>query len=245
VAVPHHFVSTRTHRLVAASGGAAFAIAVLYGVWAYAGRFGVPADTVADPWASIGVNIALFLAFGLHHSLFARTGLKARLASAIPAQLERTTYVWIASLLFFLLMSLWQPVPGILWHVGTPAIWLFRGVQIAGAVFLLWAGRRMDVADLAGIRKPFQQPLPESSERTELTDRGPYGIVRHPLYLAIVWLLWTVPVMTNTRLLFAVLNTAYLFVAIPLEERDLRRHFGASYDRYATRVRYRLLPGIY
>jgi protein-S-isoprenylcysteine O-methyltransferase Ste14 len=41
------------------------------------------------------------------------------------------------------------------------------------------------------------------------------------------------------------LFTIYVLVAIPLEERDLSRGFGKSYDDYARRVRYRLVPGVY
>jgi protein-S-isoprenylcysteine O-methyltransferase Ste14 len=107
---------------------------------------------------------------------------------------------------------------------------------------LLAVGRHIDVAAMAGIRGPRSERRPEDSA---LADRGPYRLVRHPLYLAILLLLWAVPVMTNTRLLFAVLNTVYVVVAIPFEERDLRRSFGAEYERYAQRVRSRVLPGVY
>jgi protein-S-isoprenylcysteine O-methyltransferase Ste14 len=242
VAVAHDFTSSGTRRFVAGSGGVAFTIAVLYGAWSYAGRFGAPAEAAASPWPAAAANIALFIVFGLHHSLFARTGVKARLAAFVPAELERTTYVWVASILFVVMVGIWQPVPGTLWQIETPAAWLIRATQLAGAVLLLSAGRHIDVAAMAGIREPQSE---RRSEESALADRGPYGLVRHPLYLAILLLLWAVPVMTNTRLLFAVLNTAYVLVAIPFEERDLRRSFGAAYERYATRVRSRVLPGIY
>lgn len=242
VAVAHDFTSFRTRRLVAASGGVAFTIAVLYGAWSYAGRFGVPAGPAATPWTPAAANIALFIAFGLHHSLFARTSVKTRLAALVPTDLERTTYVWVASILFVVLVRFWQPVPGALWQIESPAAWLMRGAQLAGALLLLWVGRHIDVAAMAGIREPQSE---RRAEESALTDRGPYRLVRHPLYLAILLLLWAVPVMTNTRLLFAVLNTAYVLVAIPFEERDLRRAFGQGYERYATNVRSRLIPGIY
>ena len=242
MAVAHDFTSSRTRRLVAVSGGAAFAIAVLYGAWLYAGRFGAPAEAAATPGPPAAVNIALFIAFGLHHSLFARTSVKTRLTTFVPAELERTTYVWVASILFVVLVGFWQPVSGTLWQIDTATAWLIRGVQLAGALLLLAVGRHIDVAAMAGIRGPRSERRPEDSA---LTDRGPYRLVRHPLYLAILLLLWAVPVMTNTRLLFAVLNTVYVVVAIPFEERDLRRSFGAEYERYAQRVRSRVLPGVY
>jgi len=51
--------------------------------------------------------------------------------------------------------------------------------------------------------------------------------------------------MTGDRLAFAAITTLYLIVAIPLEERSLRRAFGDGYVRYTRQVRWRMLPFIY
>jgi protein-S-isoprenylcysteine O-methyltransferase Ste14 len=51
--------------------------------------------------------------------------------------------------------------------------------------------------------------------------------------------------MTMTRLTFAAISCAYLLIAIPLEERTLRRTSGDAYREYQDRVRWRLLPGFY
>ena len=49
-------------------------------------------------------------------------------------------------------------------------------------------------------------------------------------------MVWPTPVMTGTRLVFAAVSTLYLALAIPLEERTLRRQFGPVYAAYAARV---------
>jgi protein-S-isoprenylcysteine O-methyltransferase Ste14 len=51
--------------------------------------------------------------------------------------------------------------------------------------------------------------------------------------------------MTMTRLLFAMVSSAYIVVAIPFEERSLRRASGGSYDEYIKAVRWKLIPGLY
>ena len=51
--------------------------------------------------------------------------------------------------------------------------------------------------------------------------------------------------MTGTRLVFAAVSTLYLVVAIPFEERQMRRTMGSTYDDYSGVVRWRMLPGIY
>jgi protein-S-isoprenylcysteine O-methyltransferase Ste14 len=48
-----------------------------------------------------------------------------------------------------------------------------------------------------------------------------------------------------TRFVFAVVSCAYIVIAIPFEERSLRRSSGGAYDRYMQRVPRKLVPGLY
>jgi len=203
------------------------------------------------------VNVLLFGLFALHHSLLARTHAKAWLTRHIPAPLERSTYVLIASLLFLLMVAAWQPVPGVWYRVEGWPVWLLRGIQLAGIGLTLLAARAIDAFELAGLRQAFADdaapppvsvaPVPTNGADPDdiFTSTGAYGLVRHPIYFAWMLMVWPTPVMTSGRLTFAAVTSAYLLLAIPWEERALIERHGAYYQRYRDRVRWRVLPGIY
>jgi protein-S-isoprenylcysteine O-methyltransferase Ste14 len=230
------------HTLVSIGGGLLFAGSLAYFGWQYLRGFDAPPAPDARAAPAIVVDLLLFTLFALHHSLFARTGLKAAVTRTVPASLERSVYVWIASLLFIGVCACWQPVPGMAWHVTGWTADLLLALQAAGGVFTLVAARHLDVLELAGVRQALHLPLTRTSG---LDDHGPYGLVRHPIYFAWLLLVWPTPLMNGTRLVFAAISTIYLLVAIPYEERDLRRQFGTAYDDYSRKVPRRLLPGIY
>jgi protein-S-isoprenylcysteine O-methyltransferase Ste14 len=226
---------------MAAGGGLIFAWSLLYFGWRYAVGFGDAAGA-SGPLAPAVADVLLFTVFALHHSAFARSGLKDAVTRFVPPALERSTYVWIASLLFIAVCAVWQPVPGVVWHASGGAAWLLQGVQVLAAVFTVLAARHLDILDLSGVRQALGLA---SSRPMKIDDYGPYGLVRHPIYLAWLLMVWPAPFMNGTRFVFAATSTLYLVAAIPFEERDLRRTFGDAYTKYANKVRFKILPGLY
>jgi methanethiol S-methyltransferase len=69
-----------------------------------------------------------------------------------------------------------------------------------------------------------------------------YRIVRHPLYVGWFLAFWCTPNMTVTHLVFALATTAYILIAIQLEERDLMK-VHPEYAEYRKQVPM-LVPGL-
>jgi methanethiol S-methyltransferase len=237
---------SRAAQLFAWSGAATFAGSLAYFLYSYLVRFGRPAAD-AGTLGPVAVDVGLFTLFALHHSLFARPFVKQRLFGVRPGSergltpFERSAYVWIASLLFIAVCAAWRPVPGDLYRAtGVLAVAAYA-VHVTGIVLTARGSARLDVLDLAGVRA--LSPAPP--KRVPLQTRGVYGFVRHPVYFAWVLMVFGTPHMTMTRLTFAVVSTAYLAIAIPLEERGLLDIFGGEYREYQKRVRWRMLPGLY
>ena len=222
-------------------GAALFAASLIFFLYSYAVRFGA-ATVRQTPLAAAVLNTALFSAFALHHSLFARTSMRQRVLRWTGPALERSAYVWVASLAFLGVCALWQPLPGELYHL--TGVWAVAGLTVQGLGILLTAlgSARLDVLDLAGLRgvRPRRR-----GALVPLQTGGLYRLVRHPVYFAWLLLVFGAPHMTMTRLIFAVVSTAYIALAIPFEERGLVAAFGDEYRQYQRRVRWRLIPGVY
>jgi methanethiol S-methyltransferase len=218
-------------------GAGLFVGSLLYFLYFYLIRLDRPAVPGGGP--ALVIDVLLFSVFALHHSVMARTGAKQWLTRFIPADLERSTYVWIASLLFIATCAWWQPIGGLVYEIHGAFAVLLHLVQAAGIVLVLAATRALRPLELAGVRQV--DDVPAAALRTS----GVYGWVRHPVYFGWVLFVFAAPRMTTDRLVFAIVSIAYLAMAVPFEERSLTEAFGNDYRQYARRVRWKMVPWIY
>jgi protein-S-isoprenylcysteine O-methyltransferase Ste14 len=236
---------------------AAFSAATAYLLFSLLVTFATPAvggDGLSGQARPVFTNLLLYAAFGLHHSLFAREGVRARVRRTLSTRTERTAYVWSASILLVVMCWLWAPVPGVAWD--TDGAWrvAFRVAQLAGLALVWRSIATIDGLELVGLRQ-LTQAAPPARERLasplrelsapSLRIEGPYRWIRHPMHAGVLLMVAALPTMTMTQLTFALASTAYVLAAIPFEERSLRRLAPDAYDAYARRVRWRLLPRVY
>jgi protein-S-isoprenylcysteine O-methyltransferase Ste14 len=221
-------------RLFQWAGGVAFAGALAFCAYTFVFVWSRDADFNR---AALATDALLFTIFATHHSVFAREPVKRGVARMVPDRLLRSSYVWIASLLLMSVCGLWQVIGGEVYDVGGWRAAAHATVQVAGLLLIAGAVRKIDALELAGIR--------EHTRDEPLQISGPYRWVRHPVYLG--WLLATFGAahMTGDRLAFAGISALYLVIAMPIEERALRRSFGETYASYEQRVRWRIVPYLY
>jgi methanethiol S-methyltransferase len=232
------------YSVIAWGGGAVFVISLLWFLFCYFVRFeSAPPDGSA--FRSVSQDVAMFSVFALHHSAFARTGVKEWVKHRAPPELERSLYTWVASVLFLIVCTWWRPVSGTVYRLDGMVAVAAYALQAVGLVVTIRAAAALDVLDLAGVRLVQLARSGAPPRRVALETHGLYGFVRHPLYLGWALLVCAAPAMPMTRALFALVSTGYLAVAIPWEERSLIECFGSDYDAYRRRVRWRMIPYVY
>lgn len=227
-------------RVFSWTGALLFVVSLAYFLYSYLVTFGIVTAGTHGTVPAAAWNVAIFTAFALHHSIFARQPVRQWVMRTVPAGLERSFYVWVASLLFIVVCASWRAVAGVAWEVTGPAVWLMRGLQAIGIWLAVRSAAILDVRELAGL-----QPVARSTTEPEFKVIGPYGWVRHPIYAGWFLFVFAASPMTMTRLVFAVVSCAYLLAAIPFEERTIRSGSDGAYDRYMRQVRWKLVPGVY
>ncbi len=183
------------------------------------------------------INVLLLGVFGLQHSVMARPAFKRWLTRTVPEAAERSTYVLASSLALILLFWGWQPMGGEIWTVQDP-VWraVLYGLFAFGWLLVLVTTFLINHFDLFGLRQVWLYLRGKQYTQLRFVTPGPYRMVRHPLYVGWLFAFWATPTMTAAHLLFAIVTTVYILVAIQLEERDLLDVHGMDYENYRSRV---------
>ena len=232
------------NRLLTISYGAAsyviFLAAFLYAI-GFVGNLVVPRRIDAGVAAPIGeavvVNVLLLGLFAVQHSVMARPAFKRWWTRLVPTSIERSTYVLLSSLVLFVLFWQWRTMPALVWDVTSPAgrvgLW---ALFLLGWATVLASTFMVSHFDLFGLRQVFLawrgKPYSDIGFRSPLL----YRLVRHPIMVGFIIAFWATPTMTAGHLLFAAVTTAYIVIALQLEERDLVAALGDQYRDYRRRV---------
>jgi methanethiol S-methyltransferase len=234
----------RTHFSKSGTGAFAYGIlsyGVFLGVFAYAIGFigGFLTRTKLDGtpsrpfWQALAIDLGLLGLFAIQHSVMARPAFKRWWTRIVPESVERSTYVLFSSLALVALFAWWQPMGGVIWDA--PA-GLARNSVIAlylfGWALLLYTTFLIDHFDLFGLRQVWRRLKGGAYVAPQFYTPSLYKIVRHPLYVGWLTIFWAAPTMTVAHLVFALATTAYILIAIQLEERDLVDAFGDRYVSY-------------
>jgi methanethiol S-methyltransferase len=229
-------------------------VVFVYGVLSYAvffatflfalgfvGNFLVPKTLDGAPTLPFGsalaIDLALLSVFALQHSVMARPAFKRWWTQFIPAEAERSTYTLASSIALLVLFAYWQPLGGVVWSIEHPV-----GVGLMYAAFAFGWGLVLVTTflinhfDLFGLRQVWLYLRKKPYTPLAFVQPGIYSVVRHPLYVGWLFAFWSTPTMTVTHLVFALVTTAYILVAIRFEERDLVTEHGSAYEQYRKRV---------
>lgn len=218
-----------------------FLVAFLYAI-GFVGNFIVPKSIDSGVEItllhSITINSLLLCVFAIQHSVMARPTFKKWFTKYINSEIERSTYVLSSSLALLLIYWKWKPMKYVIWEVENDIIvYILTGVFIIGWLMVFISSFIINHFELFGLQQTFKNFKDRKPKNSKFQVTYLYKIIRHPMMLGFLIAFWSTPIMTSGHLMFALLTTLYILVAVKcLEEKELRRLIGKDYEDYERKV---------
>jgi methanethiol S-methyltransferase len=181
-------------------------------------------------------DMALSMLFFLQHSGMIRRPFRAWLGRLIDPKYHAAIYGIASGVALAAVVLLWQPSRASLVVLAGPLRHLSQGLSMAAFGFFVWAARSQRPFDPLGLAPLVAHLRNKPARAPTFVAGGPYRWVRHPLYLAVLVLIWSCPDVTTDRLLFQVLWSVWIILAARLEEADLLAELGDTYRTYCREV---------
>lgn len=208
---------------------------LLFGHFLYAGPLEL-IDLGLNQGAALGLDAALSLLFFIQHSGMVRQWFRRRLGRLVHDDFHGALYSIASGVALLVVIIFWQQ-GAFLWSAPAGPVRLaFRALFFLSLAGFLWGGLSLKSFDPLGIGPLRARVRGGEPEEMPFTVRGAYRLVRHPLYLFSILIIWSCPDLTTDRLLFNLLWSAWIVVGAFLEERDQIARFGDRYRDYQKKV---------
>jgi methanethiol S-methyltransferase len=179
----------------------------------------------------------LCIAFFLQHSSMTRRSFRRWLARFVGDHFTGAVYTVVSGFVLLALILLWQRSISFAWEAEGLSRWVLRFLFFVCLGGFYWGARALRSFDAFGIAPILRRLKGKKTPRSlPLVIRGPYRLVRHPLYFFCILLIWACPDISTDRLLFNILWTGWIVVGTMLEERDLKADFSDAYRDYQRKV---------
>ncbi len=178
--------------------------------------------------------LAIF--FAIAHSVMLVPRSRKFLTRWMPQAFYDSTFCVVTCVSLLLLFFGWRTSETVLWNASgaTEAL-------IHMCFYLSWAGLFYSLW-LTGLGyqngwTPFYYWLrKQAAPRRNFNPRGAYKLIRHPVYLSFLGLVWFTPRMSLDHAVLTAIWTGYIFYGSFLKDRRLEHYIGQSYRQYASQV---------
>ena len=180
----------------------------------------------------------LSIIFFIQHSIFVRRGFKRWLGKYMPDMYHNAFYGLTSVIALLFVLVFWQKSQTIVASADGIIFWLLRFLFFLSLAGFFWGAKSLGSGsfDALGVQPLMRYIRNRQAKPQQIIAKGAYRLVRHPLYLFILVLIWSCPVLTLDRLVFNIMWSVWIVIGTYLEDRDLHREFGNQYLEYSSRV---------
>lgn len=216
----------------------AFFVYTVVGLFEYL-RYWPPEST--QSW--LLVDTLLALQFAVPHSVILHPAARRKLRSLIPAEFYGLFFCVCTCLSLQWMFACWRSSPVLLWDFeGFPANFMLTGFY-ASWVALLYSISLTGLGYQTGLSQWLYWYRGEKLPRRDFTPTGAYRLLRHPVYLSFLGLIWFTPTMSADHAVLTGIWTVYIGIGSILKDQRLLFFLGDSYATYMQKVSgYPMIP---
>lgn len=207
----------------------------LFAAFLYSGSFSFFTFGMSEPIILL-FDAGLCMIFFIQHSAMLRQWFRKHTLNFIPAPYFGAVYAIASGITLLILLIFWQKSVSAVIAANGVNRWFFRIIFLVSIVGFIWSTRSLGAFDPFGVKNIFYHINNRQPKTLPLTIRGPYKVVRHPLYFFSLMMIWSCPDLSADRLVFNMLWTGWIIIGTLLEERDLVRDFGKTYQEYQKNI---------
>jgi protein-S-isoprenylcysteine O-methyltransferase Ste14 len=178
----------------------------------------------------------LAVQFAVIHSILLLPTVRRALSRWMPQALYGSIFCVATCVCLLLVMETWQPSAAAVWNLQGSAA---RVVDLAfltswGAlIYSLWL---TGLGYQTGLTPWWAWARGRAVPRRGFEPKGAYRLLRHPVYLSFLGLIWFNPLMTHDRMILALAWSTHIFVGSYLKDRRLVHYIGETYREYQRHV---------
>lgn len=208
---------------------------ILFAIFLFMGSFNL-IDLRLGSVDGLLMDVFLSMMFFLQHSIMVRRGFKQWLGKYMPDIYHSAFYGITSAVALLLVMAFWQKSDTIVANADGIVAWILRALYFLCMAGFFWGSKALGSFDALGVKPLMRYISNRQSKPQQIVAKGPYRWSRHPLYLFVIIIIWSCPVLTLDRLIFNIIWTIWIIVGTFLEDRDLHQEFGNQYREYSAKV---------
>lgn len=187
--------------------------------------------------------VLLVTSFAILHSVLASFKIKRIVKNKFPKLLPYYRLLYnLTALLTFVFIYEFTPHPDrVLYDLLFPFDIIVFVLQFFSLIGIIWSVSVVEGAEFLGmsqVKRHFNNTYCNSDldEKSTFYIKGPFRLVRHPIYFFFILFLGFRPTMDLFYLTFFVCIVSYFYVGTFFEEKRLIEEFGNKYERYQKLV---------
>ena len=185
---------------------------------------------------SLWLDAWLAVQFCIPHSLLLRPAVRGRIERYIPTQFYGIFYTLVTCACLLSMCAFWNVSPRVVWQFGGWTATLITTGYYSSWFLLLYSLSLTGLGYQTGWTPWWHWFRGRPSPPRTFRPRSLYRVLRHPVYVGFLGLLWFTPTVTVDRALLMAIWSGYIFLGSYFKDRRLEFYLGNLYRAYQAQV---------